>query len=486
MKLKDLLYKTPILDVIGTTDQEVNAIRFDSRKVEPGDVFVAIAGVAVDGHNFISKAIAQGAKQIVCNEFPTEIDDTVSYIKVSDTAETLGRLASNFYDNPSEKLKLVGITGTNGKTTTATLLYELSEKLGYPAALISTINIKIHQEEIVSTHTTPDILEINRILAEAVSQGIGYAFMEVSSHGIHQKRIAGLHFAGAGFTNITHDHLDYHITFKNYIEAKKKFFDDLDQEAFALTNIDDKNGWVMLQNTAANKHSYALKTNADFKGKVLENQFHGMLLQFNDKEFWTTLVGTFNASNLLLVYGVANLLGWKEDEILTALSELKNVEGRFETFTSANGVIVIVDYAHTPDALENVISTIQNIRTRNEKLFVLAGCGGDRDKNKRPEMARVVTSQADQAILTSDNPRTEDPDEILRDMEAGVQPQHFNKYLKIADRKEAIKTAFKLAAKGDIILIAGKGHETYQEIHGVKYPFDDMQIAMEFAKTLNQ
>ena len=486
MKLKDLLYKTQILDIIGTTDQEIKAISFDSRKVEQGHVFVAISGFAVDGHQYIDQAINNGAEVIVCATLPEDRKEHITYVKVKDTAIALGAMAASFYDNPTEKLKLVGITGTNGKTTTATLLYELSEKLGYPAALISTINIKIHKEEIPSTHTTPDIIEINRILAQAVEEGIEYAFMEVSSHGIHQNRIAGLKFAGAGFTNITHDHLDYHETFKNYIAAKKAFFDNLSKDAFALTNIDDKNGWVMLQNTHAKKYSYALKTSADFKGKVIENQFHGMLLQFNDKEFWTTLVGTFNASNLLLVYGVANLLGWNEDEILTSLSELKNVEGRFETFTSPQGIITIVDYAHTPDALENVISTIQNIRTRNEKLYVLAGCGGDRDKNKRPEMARVVTSQADQAILTSDNPRTEDPNEILKDMEAGVQPQHYKKYLKIADRKEAIKTAFKLAEKGDIILIAGKGHETYQEIHGVKYPFDDMQIAIETAKTLNK
>lgn len=405
---------------------------------------------------------------------------------MKDSASALGKIASNFYGNPSEKLKLVGITGTNGKTTTTTLLYELSELLGYKAALISTIKIKIHSEEIPSTHTTPDIVEINRILAQAVETGCDYAFMEVSSHGIHQQRIAGLKFAGAGFTNITHDHLDYHVTFKNYIEAKKKFFDDLPSDAFAITNLDDRNGLVMLQNTKAVRKSFALKTDADFKGKVIENGFQGLQLQFNGKEFWSPLVGSFNASNLLLVFGVSQMLGWDEDEVLTALSKLMNVEGRFETFTTENGIVTIVDYAHTPDALENVISTVQNIRTRNETLFIIVGCGGDRDKTKRPEMANVATSQADKAILTSDNPRSENPEDILHDMEKGVQPQNFKKYLKITDRREAIKTAFKLAEKGDIILIAGKGHESYQEIQGVKYPFDDMQIAVETAKILNK
>ena len=486
MKLNDLLYKTEFLDIIGQPTQHVNNLRFDSRKVVENDAFIAISGYSVDGHDFIETAISKGAKVIVCQELPSNLNEEITYVKVKNSAIALGKMAANFYQNPTEKLNLIGVTGTNGKTTTTTLLYQLSEKLGYPAALISTIKIQVHAIEIPSTHTTPDIVEINRILAMAVEEGCAYAFMEVSSHGIHQNRIAGLKFAGGAFTNITHDHLDYHITFKNYIEAKKKFFDDLPKDAFALTNLDDKNGLVMLQNTQAIEKTFALKTMADYKGKVLENQFHGMLLQFNEKEFWTSLVGTFNASNLLLVFGVSQQLGWNEDEVLTALSELKNVEGRFETFTSKQGVVTIVDYAHTPDALENVISTIQNIRTKNESLFVLVGCGGDRDKTKRPEMANVATSKADQAILTSDNPRTENPEEILKDMEKGVQPQNFNKYLKITDRKEAIKTAFKLAKSGDIILIAGKGHETYQEINGEKHPFDDMEIAIETAKNLNK
>lgn len=486
MKLNELLYGTQILDLIGFGGTEVKSLCFDSRKVEPGAAFVAVSGTQTDGHAFISTAVSQGTSVIICEKLPEEKAENVTYVKVKDSASALGKMASNFYGNPSEKLKLVGITGTNGKTTTTTLLYELSELLGYKAALISTIKIKIHSEEIPSTHTTPDIVEINRILAQAVETGCDYAFMEVSSHGIHQQRIAGLKFAGAGFTNITHDHLDYHVTFKNYIEAKKKFFDDLPSDAFAITNLDDRNGLVMLQNTKAVRKSFALKTDADFKGKVIENGFQGLQLQFNGKEFWSPLVGSFNASNLLLVFGVSQMLDWDEDEVLTALSKLTNVEGRFETFTTENGIVTIVDYAHTPDALENVISTVQNIRTRNETLFIIVGCGGDRDKTKRPEMANVATSQADKAILTSDNPRSENPEDILHDMEKGVQPQNFKKYLKITDRREAIKTAFKLAEKGDIILIAGKGHETYQEIQGVKYPFDDMQIAVETAKILNK
>ncbi|MDO5656258.1 MAG: UDP-N-acetylmuramoyl-L-alanyl-D-glutamate--2,6-diaminopimelate ligase [Flavobacteriaceae bacterium] len=486
MKLKDILYRVELIDIVGTTDREVNDLHFDSRKVKRGDMFIAVVGTQADGHLFISNAIEKGASTIVCEHFPNQLAENVTYICVKNTAVSLGILAANFYQNPSENLKLIGITGTNGKTTTTTLLYELSEKLGFKSVLISTIKIKIHSEEIPSTHTTPDILEINRILSEAVKTGCEYAFMEVSSHGIDQHRIAGLKFTGAGFTNITHDHLDYHHTFKNYIEVKKKFFDDLSSKAFAVTNLDDRNGLVMLQNTPAKKLSYALKTQADFKGKVIENQFHGMQLRFNDKEFWTTLVGTFNASNLLLVYAISQMLGWKDEEVLTSLSFLTNVAGRFETFTTANGIVAIVDYAHTPDALENVIDTIQNIRTRNEKLLVVVGCGGDRDKTKRPEMAHAAVSKADQTIFTSDNPRSENPDEILEDMIKGVQPQYYNRYLKITDRREAIKTAFQLANKGDIILIAGKGHETYQEIKGTKYPFDDLQIAMETANNLNK
>ncbi|MXV38837.1 UDP-N-acetylmuramoyl-L-alanyl-D-glutamate--2,6-diaminopimelate ligase [Flavobacteriaceae bacterium Ap0902] len=486
MKLNDLLYKVRIMNLLGSNTQEVNYLRFDSRKIKKGDAFIAMSGTQVDGHEFIDTAIEKGAAVIVCEILPEEKLEQITYVQVENAAIALGKMAANFFHNPTDNLKLIGVTGTNGKTTTATLLYELSEKMGYPAALISTINIKIHQTEIPSTHTTPDIVEINSILAEAVESGCEYAFMEVSSHGIHQHRIAGLNFAGGAFTNISHDHLDYHKTFKNYIEAKKKFFDDLNKKAFALINLDDKNGLVMAQNTKAKKVSFALKTDADYKGKVLENQFQGMLLNFNGTEFWTALVGTFNASNLLLVYGVSQELGWDKEEVLQTLSELTNVEGRFETFTSKEGIVTIVDYAHTPDALENVVSTIQNIRTKNEKLFVIVGCGGDRDKTKRPEMAKVATTQADQAILTSDNPRTEDPEAILKDMEEGIPPQYYNKYLKITDRKEAIKTAFKLASKEDIILIAGKGHENYQEINGIKYPFDDMEIAIEIANQLNK
>ncbi|MGI9526264.1 MAG: UDP-N-acetylmuramoyl-L-alanyl-D-glutamate--2,6-diaminopimelate ligase [Weeksellaceae bacterium] len=486
MKLSNVLYRVKLTNLIGDTSREVTGLCFDSRKVVSGDAFIAISGTQVDGHQFITKAIEKGAAIIVCEVLPEKIQDNITYVEVKNSAIAMGEMAANFYGNPTDNIQLIGITGTNGKTTCTTLLYELSEKLGYPAALISTINIKIHQKEIPSARTTPDIVEINRILAEAVEAGCAYAFMEVSSHGIHQHRIAGLKFSGASFTNISHDHLDYHKTFKNYIEAKKQFFDDLDKSAFALTNLDDRNGLVMLQNSNAKKKSFALKTDADYKGKVLENQFQGMLLNFDGTEFWTSLVGTFNASNLLLVYSISQELGWKKEEVLEKLSELKNVEGRFETFTSTSGIVTIVDYAHTPDALENVTQTIQSIRTRNEKLFVLVGTGGDRDKTKRPEMAKVAVTEADTAILTSDNPRTENPEAILQDMEEGIPAQYVNKYLKITDRREAIKTAFRLATTGDIILIAGKGHETYQEVNGIKHPFDDMEIAVQIANQMNK
>lgn len=486
MKLSKLLHKISYLNLLGNIDVEVGSIQMDSRKIKNGDLFVAVPGVSVDGHNYIAKSIDLGAAVVVCEKIPEQIMPEVTYLQVKSSVKTLGTLASNFYDKPSDKLKLIGITGTNGKTTTATLLFQLSEELGYAAALISTIKIKIQQKEIPSTHTTPNILEINRILAEAVESGCEYAFMEVSSHGISQDRIAGLKFAGAAFTNITHDHLDYHKTFSNYIEAKKKFFDDLPETAFALTNLDDKNGQIMVQNCKAEIKSFALKTDADFHGKILEHSFGGMLLRFNDTEFWTTLVGKFNASNLLLVYGVALSLGWENTETLTALSQVGNVAGRFQTISTQSGIVVIVDYAHTPDALENVLTTIQQIRTRNEKLLVVVGCGGDRDKTKRPEMAEVATRMADQIIITSDNPRNENPESILEDMEQGIAPQHFNKYLKITDRAQAIKTAFQLAESKDIILIAGKGHETYQEIKGERFDFDDMKIAIETAKTLKK
>ena len=486
MKLEKVTYQLPIIQSVGDLSTDFNNIHFDSRKVEENDMFVAVVGSVSNGHDYIEKAIEKGASVIICETLPEITKGNITYIQVKNSAIALGKIASNFYDNPSQKLKLIGITGTNGKTTTSTLLYELGEALGYPCALISTIDIKIHKETIPSERTTPDIVKINEILAKAVEQGCEYAFMEVSSHGIDQHRIEGLHFSGAGFTNITHDHLDYHKTFQNYLSVKKKFFDDLNNDAFAITNTDDKNGVVMLQNTKANKLNYALKSMADYQGRILENQFQGMLLRFNNNDFWTTLVGKFNAYNLLLVYGIALQLGWNEEEVLVGLSKLKNVSGRFQAFNTEGGLIIIVDYAHTPDALINVIDTIQKIRTRNEKLISIAGCGGNRDKTKRPEMGDAVSDLSDLAILTSDNPRDEDPEEILKEMEAGVQPQNTNKYIKITDRKEAIKTALKMANAGDIILIAGKGHETYQEIKGIKHHFDDMEIAVELAKNLNK
>lgn len=484
--LVDLLYKVPIVEVINSTKLTVNEIQFDSRKVQNDNVFVAVNGARIDGHQFIDKAITLGAKVIICEQLPQELNNEITYVKVENSTIALGILASNFYGNPTKDLKLVGVTGTNGKTTTTTLLYELFTKLGYACALVSTIKIIIDGEEIPSTHTTPDILTLNKMFREAVDRGCEYAFMEVSSHGIHQNRIAGLHFEVAGFTNITHDHLDYHKTFSNYIAAKKKFFDDLPKTSTAISNADDKNGSVMLQNTIASKKMYALKTDADFKAKILEHRFDGMQLQFNNKEFWTSLIGEFNAYNLLLVFGIASILGQDELEVLTALSTLGNVDGRFQTFQTNSGIIVIVDYAHTPDALENVLKTIEGIRTKNEKLITVVGCGGDRDRTKRPEMADIASEKSNLAIFTSDNPRTEDPEEILKEMEVGVKPQFYNRTLKITDRKEAIKTALKMAEPKDIILIAGKGHETYQDIKGVKNHFSDVETATELSKILNK
>lgn len=486
MKLKDLLYKVELIEIIGNVDCEIISVEFDSRKIQSGTLFVAQSGTQVDGHDFIQKSIESGAIAIICERKPEEINPNVTYVVVVNSSIALGIVASNLYGNPTEKLKLIGITGTNGKTTTATLTYNLLESLGFATVLISTIRILVHGNEYPSSHTTPDILTLNKIFSEAVESGCEYAVMEVSSHGIHQNRIAGLNFQIGVFSNITHDHLDYHKTFAEYIKAKKKFFDELPKSAVALTNVDDKNGVVMLQNSPAKRYSYALKTDADFKAKILENQFDGMLLLLDGKEFWTSLIGQFNAYNLLAVYSIASLLEIDQEEILTHLSKLKNVDGRFQTFKSQGGIVAIVDYAHTPDALENVLNTIQNIRTRNEKLITVVGCGGDRDRTKRPAMGKMAASMSDLAIFTSDNPRSEDPEEILKEVEAGVEPQFYNRTLKITDRKEAIKTAYKMAEKGDIILIAGKGHETYQEIKGVKHHFDDLETAQELSNQLNK
>ncbi|EKB61729.1 UDP-N-acetylmuramoyl-L-alanyl-D-glutamate--2,6-diaminopimelate ligase [Bergeyella zoohelcum] len=486
MNLHILLRAIPILESFGDLDRAVSHLSFDSRKISEGGLYIAVRGVAVDGHQFIGKAIDNGAGVIVCENFPEQKNENITYIKVTNTLKTLGILASNFYGNPSEKLKLVGITGTNGKTSVATLLYDTFKNLGYPSALISTVEYRIADEILPATHTTPDIITLNRILAQAVEKGCEYAFMEVSSHGIHQHRIEGLHFSIAGFTNITHDHLDYHKTFLEYLNTKKRFFDDLPETAVAITNIDDKNGNVMLQNTKARKKSYAVKTMADYHGKLLEIDFNGMLLHFNGKEFWTTLTGKFNVSNLLLVFAIAHELGFGENEILQALSQLKRVNGRFETIKSDGGIIFVVDYAHTPDALENVLDSINEIRTKNERLICVFGCGGDRDKEKRPEMGKVATKKATLSIITSDNPRTEEPSQIIKEIEAGIEAQNFSKYTSIPDRKEAIKMAIKFAEPKDIILVAGKGHETYQEVNGIKHHFDDKEVIHELWRLMSK
>ena len=484
--LKDILYKTSIDAIKGTTDLSISKIEFDSRKIASGDVFVAIKGTVSDGHQYIDKCITQGAVAIVCEVFPENIQEGITYIQVDNSHKALAFMAANYYENPSQKLKLVGITGTNGKTTVATLLYTMFENAGYQAGLLSTVKIKVHHTEYPATHTTPDSLTINYYLNEMVESGVEYCFMEVSSHGIHQSRTEGLHFEGGIFTNLSHDHLDYHATFAEYRDVKKSFFDHLPKTAFALSNIDDKNGNVMLQNTQARKRTYSLKSHSDYKTYVLENQLIGLLLKIDNQEVYTKLIGTFNAYNLLAIYATAVELGIEKQEALTLLSELESVSGRFQFIVSKSKITAIVDYAHTPDALENVLNTISDIRTRNEQLITIVGCGGDRDKTKRPIMAHIASSMSDKAIFTSDNPRSENPQTIIEEMEKGVEAQNYNKTLSITDRKQAIKTACQLAQSGDIILIAGKGHETYQEINGVKHDFDDMKIVKELLEQLNK
>lgn len=486
MQLIDLLNRISCINIQGETHVDVSEIVFDSRKAVDNSLYVAIKGSVSDGHDFIDAALKNGARVIVCEEMPEHTNAYVTYLHVKDSSKVLGHLASNFYGNPSRQLQLVGITGTNGKTSTATLLFDIFKNLGYPSALLSTVEIRMVDEVIPATHTTPDIITINKILAEAVAKGCEYAFMEVSSHGIAQNRIEGLHFKVAGFTNLTHDHLDYHKTFEEYLKAKKRFFDELDDSAIAITNIDDKNGNVMLQNTKARKVSYAMKTMADYQGKILEVDFNGMLLNFNGKEFWTTLTGKFNAYNLLLVFAIAAELGFQQDEILQSISSLKRVSGRFETLKSDGGIFFIVDYAHTPDALENVLDSINEIRTKNERLITVFGCGGDRDHSKRPEMGDIASKKSTLAIITSDNPRTEDPLAIIKEIEAGVQPQNFSKYTSIPDRREAIKMAIKFAEPKDIVLVAGKGHETYQEINGVRHHFDDKEVITELYQLMSK
>ena len=482
--LKDVLYKAGLEEILGTTNVAISAVVFDSRNARKDCLFVATRGVNIDAHLFINKAIEGGAIAIVCEEFPDERFENITYIKVKDAALALGMIASNFFDNPSAKLKLVGVTGTNGKTTTVTLLYNLFKSLGYTVGLISTVKNKIQNEIIPATHTTPDAVALNDLLNKMVEKGCQYAFMEVSSHAVVQHRIAGVTFVGGVFTNITHDHLDYHKTFNEYIKAKKGFFDKLGDEAFALTNKDDSNGLIMLQNTSAKKATYALKSIADFKCKIIENHLHGLLLNVDGQEVWVKLIGNFNAYNVLAVYATAVLLKQDKTNVLTALSVLNAVEGRFQQLKSTTGITGIIDYAHTPDALKNVLETIKNLRTGNEEVITIVGCGGDRDAAKRPIMAKIACELSTRVILTSDNPRSEDPEEILNQMQRGIDPVEMKKTLRISDRKEAIRTACSLAKPGDVILIAGKGHENYQEIKGIKYPFDDFEILQETTKQL--
>lgn len=482
MNLNQLLADIAIVNVIGPTDINIKKVVFDSRKVTEGDLFVAVQGGIHDGHLFIDKAIEAGAKAVVYNTPIKNHLPEISYIQVTNSAEALGILSSNFFGNPSKKLRLVGITGTNGKTTTASLLHQLFSDLGYKCGLISTIVNKIGIQATPALFTTPDAIALNELLDEMVQNGCQYAFMEVSSHAIHQKRIEGLHFAGGVFTNITHDHLDYHKTFLNYLNAKKEFFDRLPAQAFALTNIDDRNGLVMVQNTKAKVYTFALNRLADFKGKILENSFGGLHLTLNDKEIFTRLIGSFNAYNLLAIYGAALLLEEPQDEVLIRVSNLTPAEGRFDYVTSKDGITAIIDYAHTPDALENVLKTIQDIKKEQARIITVVGCGGDRDREKRPKMAGIAVNKSHQVILTSDNPRSEDPESIIKDMEAGVSPNDEHKVLSIINRQQAIKTACTLAKSGDIILVAGKGHEKYQEINGVKFPFDDKMMVNEYLK----
>ncbi|WP_160711483.1 UDP-N-acetylmuramoyl-L-alanyl-D-glutamate--2,6-diaminopimelate ligase [Chitinophaga solisilvae] len=485
--LRDILYNAGIRAVHGNTDITVNALCIDSRAIRPGDAFIAVKGVHVDGHQYIDKAIEQGAAAIICETLPEQLSGNTVFVQVENSAQASGVIAGNFYDNPSHKLQLVGVTGTNGKTTIATLLFRLFTRLGYHCGLLSTVQNQIGDNVIPSTHTTPDPVSLNALLARMADEGCLYAFMEVSSHAIHQQRIAGLKFAGGIFSNITHDHLDYHKTFDEYIRVKKAFFDQLPATAFALTNLDDKRGMVMLQNTRAKKATYSLRTLADFKGKILENNLTGLIMQINETEVHFRLIGEFNAYNLLAVYGAAILLGSDKAAVLRALSDIQGAEGRFDYIVSAHDqIIAIVDYAHTPDALKNVLATIKNLRKGHEQVITVVGCGGDRDTAKRPVMADVAAELSDRVILTSDNPRSEDPAAIIHEMEAGV-PVHLKKrVLSITDRKEAIKTAVSLAGKEDIILVAGKGHEKYQEIKGVKHPFDDKQVLQDVMKLMDK
>lgn len=481
-ELKDILYKVSLTSSFGNMNVEVKGICFDSRKVQPGFLFVAVKGTLSDGHQFMDKAADLGAQVIVCEKLPDTVNESITYVTVKDSAQALGIIAANWYGNPSEKMKLVGVTGTNGKTTTVTLLYQLFTRLGYKAGMISTVENRVGDQVIPSTHTTPDPIQLNELLRKMVDVACAYAFMEVSSHAVDQERIAGLKFAGALFTNITHDHLDYHKTFENYIKAKKKYFDELSSDAFALVNADDKRGMVMIQNTKAKKYSFGLKKMVDYKGKIITNSIEGLELEVAGKSVWFKMIGDFNAYNLLGVYGAAVLLGEESDEVLTQLSSLRGAPGRFELVSPGSKFTAIVDYAHTPDALKNVLETIAQFRTGQEQVITVVGCGGNRDKTKRPLMASIACRLSDKVVLTSDNPRDEDPMDIIRDMQTGILPTEARKTLVIADREEAIKTACMMANGKDIVLIAGKGHETYQEIKGVKHPFDDREVVDRMLK----
>ena len=484
-KLNDILPSGIVIETIGETDINISGLTFDSRNVEPNNLFFAVKGTQADGHLFIETAINKGATAIICEQIPENIQlKNVTLIRVSNSAEAMGKIAAKFYNNPSSKLKLIGVTGTNGKTTTVTLLYRLTNALGGKAGLISTIQNQIGEQTIASTHTTPNAIELNSLLSQMVDQGCTHCFMEVSSHATDQKRVAGLEFSGAIFTNITHDHLDYHKTFNEYIKAKKSLFDGLSTNAFALTNVDDRNGRVMVQNTSAKISTYSLKSMANYRCKIIEQHPHGMLLNIDNTELWSRIIGNFNAYNLLTVYATAILLGFDRVEVLTALSNMEPVNGRFENFLAPNGVIAVVDYAHTPDALENVISTINKILGEGNRLITVVGAGGNRDKTKRPIMTQVALQGSSMVILTADNPRNEDPIDILNDMKVSVEPSQVGRVLTIADRREAIRTACLLASPHDVVLIAGKGHETYQEIKGVRHHFDDKEEVSEIFKSL--
>jgi len=475
--LKDILYKVAIESVCGSTHCEVSNLQYDSRKVKPNDVFVAVKGVQSDGHQFIQQAIKNGAVAVVFEKDPIKKVQGVTYVQVESSSEALAIMAANYYNHPSENLSLIGVTGTNGKTTIASLLYDLFKAAGFKVGLLSTVKILVDGTVYPATHTTPDALVINSYLQDMNQAGVEFCFMEVSSHGIHQQRTKGLVFKGGIFTNLTHDHLDYHDSFASYRDVKKSFFDGLPKSAFALTNVDDKNGKIMVQNTMAKVHTYALKSYANYRAQILENQFKGLLMKINDSELWVKLIGTFNAYNLAAVFACADILGLKHDEILRLMSTLESVSGRFEYFVTNTNITVIIDYAHTPDALKNILQTINAIRTKNETLITVIGCGGDRDKTKRPKMGHIASALSSKVIFTSDNPRSEDPEAIITDMEQGVEPQNFKRIMSITNRKQAIKTACQLATANDIILVAGKGHETYQEIKGERTDFNDYEIA---------